>query len=275
MLPPGIHFSTFLIPVSSARLGSSSVIWFRSSASVPATLVWASLPPLRPPFSAAAGRSSIRLETLADSRISRSPNEVIDSTFLANSGDRTSMDASSIANDAARLCSSAWRASATGTAPAACSGATTCTGAGGVSTRALLVAAPRAGPVGVALDPRSRSVICELLEVDDTGPRRSWPCGAPPIVGPASTGDPAAPMSARFLGRSPMARCSARSAPSTPTGRSDDEGVTMAQDQPEVTPWQSFSSPRCSSTSSMPRWSTSRCRPSPRTSGCRSNSPQR
>src|SRR3954451_7353801 len=154
--PPGSHLRTFLTPVRSDRLGSRSVTVCRRSMRVLDTRVWAS-PPLPLPI-AAAGRSSMRLETAAEDRISRSPMLVIEPTFCAKAGDFVSMATRSATKALALLRSSTVFASSSGTAPAACSGATTTTGWGGASTRA-----PAGGGaagvvvVGGVLEPRSSS----------------------------------------------------------------------------------------------------------------------
>src|SRR3954470_2387329 len=165
-LPPGMNLRTFRAPVRSARFGSRSVMVVRSSLSVLATRVCASPPPPPlPAFTTAAGRSSIRLDTAADARRSLSPIEVMDSTFLLNSGARWSIAASSLANAAARWASSLFFASSTGMAPAACSSFTSGSGSGGVSTRPAAVGAAAAVGVaaGEAVEPRSRSDMVLLL----------------------------------------------------------------------------------------------------------------
>ena len=213
----------------------------RSSDSVPATRVWASLPPL--PL-AAVQRRRRPLQHPAG-HVRRFPHLPVaqrgDRLDLLGELGRPDVHAPPARSRTTRPGSAArpGAASATGTAPAACSGATTCTGAGGVSTKALLVAAAAAGPAGAALDPRSRSVINELL--------RSGRHRCPARVGrwpSRSTTHRRSEPSTRRPGR---LRCTATSRvpqpdghgavrgrpPSTPTGRSDDEGVSDGPDQPE------------------------------------------
>ena len=74
---------------------------------------------------AAAGRSSIRFDTDADARISRSPREVIELTFCEKAGDFVSRETRSATKAFALVRSSTCLASSSGTASDACSGATT------------------------------------------------------------------------------------------------------------------------------------------------------
>ncbi len=80
---------------------------------------------------AAAGRSSMRLDTFADARRSLSPIKVIEVILAVKAGELGSIVASSVAKAAALLASSVCLAAPSGIAPAACSCLTITTGAGG------------------------------------------------------------------------------------------------------------------------------------------------
>jgi hypothetical protein len=88
----------------------------------------------RPDSIALTGRWSIRLETLADSRISRSPMVVTELTLPLKSGDWTSTLSSESANASACCSSCPTTPGSTGTTVLALAGSTAATGAGGTST---------------------------------------------------------------------------------------------------------------------------------------------
>ncbi len=139
LLPPGMNLKILRAPCRSEWPGSSSVMVLRSSARLPATLACAPGPLPCVPFRAAAGRSSIRLETLLDSAISRWPIVVIEATFWPNSGERGSTVIRSSTNAFALACSCWCIVGSIGSMPSACFSSTTGTAAGGASTRSVLV----------------------------------------------------------------------------------------------------------------------------------------
>ena len=91
----------------------------------------------RPEPMALTGRSSIRLETAAAARISRSPMRVIEPTLPVNSGLWTSRVVTETAK--ASAVASSWPATAgsTGTTVVAWAGSTAATGAGGTSSSSV------------------------------------------------------------------------------------------------------------------------------------------
>src|ERR687892_1423785 len=125
----------------------------------------------RPEPIALTGRSSIRLDTAAASRISRSPMRVIEPTLPVNSGLWTSRAVTESAK--ASAVASSWLATAgsTGTTVAAWSGPTVATGAGGTRTSSVpgsataagAAGAGSAGAAGSAGSMVGRSVTCACL----------------------------------------------------------------------------------------------------------------